>query len=162
MSKKVFVTRAGREVLEKKRTELMQNLAHVQGQKGEAAEIGGNAWHDNFAFEDLERQEKMLNRQIKDANDVLNSAVVVSDEPQGTEVLQIGHVAELYIEDDDATKVVIVGGYGESDLKANPPVIDYSAPLLEPFFGHNEGYEASVRLAGMAKTVILEKIKMKE
>lgn len=159
--KRILVTRKGFQALEKKRLKFIEKLKDVQGQKGEAAAIGGNAWHDNFAFEDLVRQENMLNKQIQDAGQIIRMSVIVSDVPQGTKTLQIGHVAHLYIENDDKVKVVIVGGFGESDLNANPPVIDYSAPILKPFYGCEEGYEAIVQLGGVNKNIVLKTIELR-
>lgn len=158
---KIFVTKKGFQALERKRLKFIERLRDVQGQKGEAAAIGGNAWHDNFAFEDLVRQENMLNKQIQDIGRIIRMTVIVSDVPQGTKILQIGHVAHLYIENDNIVKVVAVGGFGESDLDANPPVIDYGAPILKPFYGHEEGYEAIVQLGGVNKSVILKTIEIR-
>lgn len=159
--KKILVTKKGFRTLEKRRLKFIEKLKDVQGQKGEAAAIGGNAWHDNFAFEDLVRQENMLNKQIQDAGQIIRMSVIVSDVPQGTKILQIGHIAHLYIENDDMVKVVMVGGFGESDLDVDPPIIDYSAPILKPFYGHEEGYEAIVQIGGVNKSIVLKTIELR-
>jgi transcription elongation GreA/GreB family factor len=159
--KQVFVTKKGLQALEARRLELMEKLKTVQGQKGEAAEVGGNVWHDNFAFEELVRQENSLNKQIQDVGVLLKVATIVPDVPQDASTLQVGHIAHLYVEEDDATRVVVVGGFGESDLNVTPPVIEYGAPLLAPFYGHEEGHEATVQLGGVSKNVILETIELR-
>jgi transcription elongation GreA/GreB family factor len=159
--KQIFVTKKGLQALETRRLECMDKLRFVQSQKSEAAEVGGNVWHDNFAFEDLVRQENMVNKQIRDMRELLEAAVVVPDMPLDVSTLQVGHVAHLYIEDDDVTKEVAVGGFGESDLNANPPIIDYSAPLLEPFYGQEEGHEVVIKLGGVSKNVVLETIELR-
>ncbi len=159
--KKILVTRVGLQLLEKQRLTLMDRLKFVQSQKGEAAEVGGDGWHDNFAFEDLVRQENMLNRQILDATQLVKNAEVVPNTPPDTKTLQVGHVITLYIEDDDETKEVIVSGFGESNLHITPQVIDYNAPLIYPFFGHEEGYEADIRLGSVEKHVVLETIRQR-
>lgn len=157
--KDMLVTRKGIQALQKRRQGYMDRLREVQGQKGPAAEEG--TWHDNFSFEDLVRQEGMLNKQIQDIGQLLEKAVTVPDTPSDIRTLQIGHVAHLYIEDDDMTKVCVVGGIGESDLNANPPVIEYDAPLLAPFFGYDEGHEAIVQIGGIGKNVVLETIELR-
>lgn len=159
--KQIFVTKKGLQALEAKRIELMGKLKAVQGQKGEAAEVGGNVWHDNFAFEELVRQENTLNKQLRDTRKELDAVKMVSDTPSDTETLQVGHIAHLYIEDDDTTKVFVVGGYGESDLNAEPPIIEYNAPILKPFFGQEEEYEAIIQLGGVCKNVVLETIELR-
>lgn len=158
--KKIFATRNGRQALEARRQDLVDKLKDIQRQKGPAVEEG--TWHDNFSFEQLIREENAVSKQLRDIRDILDAVTIVPDTPTGTETLQIGHVAHLYIEDDDVTKVIVVGGFGESNLTITPPVIDYTAPLLEPFYGHKKGHEAPVQLGGVSKTVILETIALKE
>ncbi|MBU6214698.1 hypothetical protein KGM48_02535 [Patescibacteria group bacterium] len=158
--KKIFATRDGRQALEARRQDLVEKLKAIQKQKGPAVEEG--TWHDNFSFEQLIREENAVSKQLRDIRDILDAVTIVPDIPTGTETLQIGHVAHLYIEDDDVVKVIEVGGFGESNLTVTPPIIDYTAPLLEPFYGHGEGHEAHVQLGGVSKNVILETIELKE
>lgn len=139
----------------------MNKLKDVQAQKGEAAEVGGNQWHDNFSFEQLCRDEVVANKQISDVSKQLSQVIEVSASPVDVETLKIGHIAHLYIEEDDETKIVIVGGLCESDLTVNPQVIEYIAPLLLPFFGQSEGYEHKIQLRGGTRTVVLEKIELR-
>ena len=157
--KRIFTTKTGLQVLEGRRLELMEKLRAIQSQKGLAIDDG--TWHDNFSFEQLVRDENALSKQLRDMRDILDAVTVVSGTPAGTETLQIGHIAHLYIEADDATKVVVVGGVGESDLTAKPPIIDYNAPLLEPFYGHEEGHEATVQIGGVSKNVVLETLELR-
>ncbi len=159
--KKLFATKKGIDVLQNRRLEWMGKLKYIQGQKGEAAEVGGNQWHDNFSFEDLCRQESVANKQISDISRQLSLVVEVPAFPRDIETLKIGHVAHLYIEEDKEMKVVIVGGLCESDLTTNPQTIEYIAPLLLPFFGQSEGYEHQIKIRGGTKTVTLEKIELR-
>lgn len=158
----ILMTKNGLQAFEEKRSELMKKLKAIQGQKGEAAEIGGNVWHDNFSFEELVRQENVLNKQLRDIRDILDAAVIVPNIPSGTETLQVGHIAHLYIEDDDITKVIQIGGFGESDLNAKPPIIDYSAPIVKPFYGQEEGHEVAVQLGGINKNIVLVTIELRK
>ena len=157
--KQIFVTRKGLQVLEARRLEMMERLRAIQKQKGPAVEEG--TWHDNFSFEQLVRDENAISKQLRDMRETLDAAAIVPDVPSGTETLQIGHIAHLYIEDDDVTKIVMIGSFGETDLNAKPPIIDYCAPLLKPFYGHEEGHEATVQLDGASKNAILTSIKMR-
>jgi len=101
----------------------MDDLRHAQSQKGEAAEVGGNTWHDNFTFEDLVRQEAMLNRRLADLFEVQKQATIVQ-KPASTKVLSIGHVATLEDVESGKERTVAVGGYGETDLHSVPPTVD--------------------------------------
>jgi len=157
--KQIFVTRKGLRVLEIRRLELLKKLKAVQKQKGPAVEDG--TWHDNFSFEQLICEENAVSKQLLDIREILDVVIIVSDVPSDTKTLQIGHVARLYIEHDDVTKMVVVGGFGETDLSTEPPIVEYCTPLLDPFYGYEEGHEAIVQLGGISKKVVLESIKMK-
>lgn len=157
--KQIFATRNGRQALEVKRLDLFEKLKAIQKQKGPAVEEG--TWHDNFSFEQLVREENAVSKQLRDIRDILDAITIVPDTPTRTETLQIGHIAHLYIEEDDVVRVVVVGGFGESNLAVKPPVIDYTAPLLEPFYDRSEGHEATVQLGGVSKSVILKTIELR-
>lgn len=154
-----YVTRSGAEKLQAKKQELQQKLKKTQGQKGEAAEVGGNVWHDNFSFEQLGRDEQMLNKQITDLNAILVSLVIV-DMPKDCSVLTIGHIARLNV--DGQPKTIIVGGFNEGDTNADPPVLSYTAPLVAPFTGQEVGHEATIDLPGGKKVVVLESIELQQ
>ena len=46
----VYVTRNGFELLNQRLADAVAKLKHAQSQKAEAADVGGDNWHDNFAF----------------------------------------------------------------------------------------------------------------
>src|SRR5258708_6166435 len=106
----------------------MNKLKTTQGQKGEAAEVGGNQWHDNFAFEQLMRDEQMINTQIAELNEKIGQMAIVEAAPEDTDKLRIGHLVVLNV--DDETKEYLVGGFEDSEPEATPPVISYLAPLI--------------------------------
>ncbi|MFH1745191.1 MAG: GreA/GreB family elongation factor [bacterium] len=160
MSESIKVTRDGYNKLSLRKQELIEQLRSIQGQKGEAAEIGGNAWHDNFSFEELVRQETMLNTRITDISKQINQADMVGS-PINDEILQIGHVGVFELDDGEGRKYEIVG-FGESDLNAVPPKIEYRAPIVRHFIGQDIGVSATVILGGKAREVTLVEILRKE
>jgi hypothetical protein len=155
----VYVTKKGYEALLKRHYDLMERLKVIQKQKGETVELGGDTWHDNFAFEELVRQERVLNKQVGDASRDIAQAVIVTGKPKDTVTLQVGHIAYIYFMDDETMKEVVVGGFGETNLSADPPVVDYGAPIVKPFFGFEVGHEAEVILDGKNRCLVLDSIK---
>ncbi len=155
--RKVKVTSRGLKLLFAKKKDLISQLKHIQSQKGEAAEIGGNQWHDNFAFEDLVRQETAKNKQIADISLIIQNAEVVEESPKDCSVLRVGHLATLLF-DNGEEKTFFVAGYGESDLSANPKKIEYLSPLIKDFFEQPEGTETEIELSGIKRLVVLSKI----
>lgn len=155
---KVYVTREGADRLRKQRDELRQQLKDTQAQKGEAAEVGGNVWHDNFSFEDLSRREDMLNHQLRTIGEVLSSISIVDEKPKDTNRLRIGHVAVLDIDGEE--KTFLIGGYGDSDLSTTPAVISYDAPLVRGLIGKGEGDSINVNIGGKRKTIEIIEIQL--
>lgn len=157
---KLYFTKKGLEKILNQKTELFKKLREVQSKKGEAAEIGGNQWHDNFSFEELARQEFMLTSQIREINEKVAKIVIVDEVSKDTSRLQIGHIATLDI--DGKHKILKIGGYEDTEQNANPPIIAYNAPLIRPFIGKEVEYTISLNLGGKTKTVTLEKIFLEE
>ena len=114
---RIFVTKTGLQALETRRLGLMDRLKAILQQKGPAVEEG--TWHDNFSFEQLLRDESAVSKQLQDMRANLDAATIVPDVPSGTQTLQIGHVVQVYVEDDDISKVFVVGGFGETNFNTD-------------------------------------------
>lgn len=155
---KLYFTRSGADRIMRRKGELFSKLKLTQGQKGEAAEIGGNQWHDNFSFEQLCREEQMLNTQISEINAKISEMVVVEDAPVDTTQLRIGHIAVLDV--DGEVKTYQVGGFEDSEASTNPPIISYLAPLIRPFIGKEQGHTVKLQIAGSLKQVTLDDIQL--
>ena len=156
---KIRVSKRGYDLLFERKKSFLDKLRHVQSQKGEAAEVGGNVWHDNFAFEDLVRQESIINRQIANISLCIQRAEIV-DAPCHERVLAVGHIALLVFEDGTQKEIEIVG-FGEGDIYANPQKVEYSAPLVSPFIDTEMGAEEEINISGKKQTVTLLKIMRK-
>jgi transcription elongation factor GreA len=137
------VTPEGHRRLEAKLAELEQRLSVVLKEKAEAAEIGGNAWHDNFSFEQAERDERALRRQIAEVTSTLRTAEVIETR-QSTDRVEIGATVEIELEAGDRRSITIVG-HGES---APPTLISYDAPLGQALLGGRAGDERAFRVGG--------------
>lgn len=160
MAESVKVTRNGYNRLIAKKQELFDQLKETQGKKGEAAEVGGNVWHDNFSFEDLCRQEMMLNKRIADISAQISRSEFVEG-PVGNQFLQIGHIALLEFDDGEEREYEI-SGFGETDLNANPPKVEYLAPIVRKFVGAEIDTSADVEIGGKVRKITLVEIKRKE
>lgn len=160
MEDTIKVTKEGHVKLIAKKQELFDRLKEVQGKKGEAAEVGGNVWHDNFSFEDLCRQEMMLNKRISDASLQISRAELV-ESPINDKFLQIGHIASFEFDDGEEREYEIAG-YGESDLNATPPKLEYLAPIVRKFVGTEVDTTAKVEIGRKIRQITLIEIKRKE
>lgn len=153
----VYVTPKGRDLLNQRLKEAREKLKSTQSQRGEAYDVGGDNWHDNFAFEELNRQEMMFNRQIADIRALLDQQVLVSP-PRDEIHVQIGHVISLE-DEDGSVREFQVAGYGETDLHSIPPTLEYGAPIIFPFIGMEVGAEARVQIKGKQTQLVLTAIR---
>lgn len=154
----LYFTREGADRITRQKQELYRQLRKTQGLKGEAAEIGGNQWHDNASFEMLCEEERKLNGQIAEINQKISEMVVLDDDLPNTDKLRIGHLAVLDVDGEEI--VYRIGGFEDSDLTADQPVISYLAPIVRKLIGKEEGEEIRVDVNGKVKTVTLMEIKL--
>lgn len=160
MVETVKVTQNGYKKLVARKLELFSKLKETQGKKGEAAENGGDGWHDNFSFEQLCHQEMMDNQRIADISKHISRVELVED-PINDEFLQIGHVASLEFDDGEEREYEIAG-FGESDLGATPQKIEYLAPIVRNFVGKEVNTTAKVDIGGKVREITLVEISRKE
>ena len=121
---------------------------------------GGQCWHDNAEFEEAVRKEQMYSTQIGLNNQLLNQMDIIERLPPDTKQLRINHIAHLTIDDEPMT--YRVGGYGDGDADASPPIISYLAPLISKLIGKAPGAEVRVELDRKTRMVVLEDIEMPE
>ena len=99
-------------LIESKKSELWK----LGKYKGAAAENEGDAWHDNFAFEQTEIKERALIKDLADLQEKINNAEVISiDEEKekakgrvaiGSEVT----ISLIYDKDEEEIQTVILTG----------------------------------------------------
>ncbi len=153
-----FLTKTGRDLLNQKIKITEDKLVHVMSQKGDAYENGGNGWHDNFAYEQLIREEAMLAGQLASLKDILRNATIVPSVATTIDHVGVGCIIELEDDDGNSTEYEVVG-YGETDISASPRKLEYLAPIIEPFIDGVVGDEYSVRIAGNKTTLTLVSIR---
>jgi transcription elongation GreA/GreB family factor len=155
---KLYFTRKGADRIAKQRQALIDEFIDKQGQKGEAAEVGGNQWHDNFAFEQLSRDGDMLTTQIRIISEKIRNMMVVDDAPRDTSRLRIGHQVRLTVGQEE--KICVVGGYEDSEPESTPPIVSYLAPMVAKLIGKEEGDSVEVTIGGQLKEITIVEISL--
>lgn len=119
----------------------------VIASNGDAAEAGDNSvWHDNFAYEENQRQMHQLARRVCDLTDALRRLHVVEPSAAPTKV-EIG--SAVTIDDGTRTERFVVAGYedGDTDLRR----VAYTAPLATALMGAEVGDARTVRVGGRVR-----------
>jgi len=114
---------------------LEKQLNELVLQKGEAAETGGNAWHDNFCFEEICRQETLLRNHLDTIKDIKANAQIVQ-QTNNNETATIGCRVKYQIDNGIIQECKLVG-YGEADLEKNH--ISYNSPLGSAIMNAKKG-----------------------
>lgn len=155
---RIFVTHRGMRLLEQRVERLREELRSIQGQKGAATQEGSDNWHDNFAFEDLERQERMLSHALADAVRRLENARLI-EPPRSTATVQVGHRVEVSLEG-GAHRSLWVVGHGESDPARG--WVAYDTPLGAAMIGAMAGEERSYRGGPALRSLTVQGISIDE
>lgn len=137
---KILLTEHGVRALKEKLKKLEDEYAEVSRGKIEAAEQGGNLWHDNSAFEEVEQRQIMLAHMIAETQDTLKNAEMVGAQPQKGErkSVEVGCVLEIVL-GNGPLRTIRLGGGAESDPAGG--VVSYLSPLGQAILGAQENEE---------------------
>lgn len=102
-----------------------REIRRVQGETAESTEQTSETWHDNFMFEEGERQMLILSERLANVNDTLARAVVV--EPRADGSAGVGNVVEVIDETTGETRAIEIGSY--LLLEQRPGIASYASPL---------------------------------
>ena len=100
----------------------------VCASNGAAAEAGDNSvWHDNFDYEENQRQMHQLARRFRDLEDALRRMVVV---PAPRDPAQVCFGCAVTVETEDGRiERLVIGGYDDGDADLHR--IAYTTPLAQ-------------------------------
>lgn len=149
MTQRLKLTKSGFEELNRE-LELKQEELRKLGQyKIQAAENEGDAWHDNFAFEQTEIKERSLNYEINKLQHQIKSAELIkanSDADEG--VIKVGSEIRVYMEYSDGNSeedtFILTGGQG----KFNENKVSVNSPIGECILGKAVGFEGQYSVNG--------------
>jgi transcription elongation GreA/GreB family factor len=134
---RIVTSRAGYQRLLDKLQEAKRRYDVVCASNEEAAGAGDSSvWHDNFAYEDNQRQMHQLARRVRDLQHLL-SVAEIADPPADPAHVSFGCVVELLDISDDQPLRLIIGGWEDSDPTLGR--IAYNTPLASALIGAEEG-----------------------
>jgi transcription elongation GreA/GreB family factor len=118
--------------------ELAGALREAGQEKGRWANQSAETWHDNFGYEQEQRQEWMLSDRLDEFVEMRNDAEIV----QGRAMNEVDIGCRVTIRDTetDEQRTFVVGSYQVLDQQHEDEV-SYAAPLAKPFMGATVGEE---------------------
>lgn len=143
MNGKFYFTRRGIKKLLKEIEELEKKLQDLQAQTAHVAEVGGNQWHDNAAYDSLVIDIRGMDRRLSDAHQALNNAILV-ESPTNLDKVTIGTRVKIVRDSEEMTWEIV--GFGESDPDNN--MLAYNTPLASLIMGKRRGEVVTGTIAG--------------
>lgn len=143
------------EGLDKQIDQICDEIKRIGKEMGKSCQEGAETFHDNFAFEDGERQQYMWSSRLRELIKIRNNAKVVSPEISSKKV-SIGKSATFQDEETSKIQTIRIGSFMIFHDQKN--TISYNAPLARLLVGAtvNEAREGIV--GGKKKSVIILKI----
>lgn len=142
MSRQFYFTPDGFERLRAKIHSVRAAYQAVCDDNPAALESGDTSgWHDNFAFEDNQRQMHQLARRVRDLEELMARSEVMSPLRAVPERVMLGVVVRWqYCDDDtDAPKASFIAGFDDGDPGSNR--VSYNSPLGSVLIGAEPGEE---------------------
>jgi transcription elongation GreA/GreB family factor len=125
----------------------MDELAHALREAGEEkglwAEQSAETWHDNFGYEQEEREQWTISQRLESFVAMKNDAEIV-DQRVPDEV-DIGARVTIRDTSSGEERSFVVGSYQVLDRRHEDEVA-YAAPLAQPLMGAAVGEEREVRI----------------
>ena len=118
-------------------------IREIGHEMGASCEEGAETYHDNFAYEDGERQQYMWSRRLRELIQVRNAARVVAP-GLSAERVALGSRVKVVDLDSEEEKTFTIGSY----MTFEEGAVSYAAPLGRMLIGALPGDERSSMIAG--------------
>jgi transcription elongation GreA/GreB family factor len=139
-----------REDFEKLGEQIVQVNARIREigrEMGQSCQEGAETFHDNFAYEDGERQQRMWSLMLQDLVEINRNAEIIVP-PASNGKVAIGSLVTLSDIETGEEKRVRIGSYRVFE---NHGAVSYSAPLGQILLGAKEGDTVTGVIAGKPK-----------
>lgn len=136
---------------------IADKIKEIGHEMGKSCQEGAETFHDNFAYEDGERQQYMWSTRLRELIRIRNQARVLLEPPKG-DTATIGRTITVEDENTGETLIMKIGSYM---VLANEEgeVISYNAPLARMLVGGRVGDIRESVIAGKKKSFRILEIK---
>lgn len=149
-------TKSGYARLQKRLQAALDSYYAVCETNAEAAAAGDSSvWHDNFAYEQNQRDMHKWAHRITEIKKIVEIIHIIQI-PHAPVHVQVGCVVGLYDEDEDKEWNIEIAGYEDGDVSQGR--ISYTAPLAKKIMGGEVGDEYQFFFSGKNRTIIISSI----
>jgi len=136
--------------LEARIEELRRLIREIGQEMGASCQEGAETFHDNFAFEDGERNQRMWGEQVRRLTHIRREARIVEPPEHGDRV-GLGRTVTFRDLDSGEVQTFTIGSY-MSFADRNGSIVSYIAPLARILVGAEEGDEREGLIRGQQRS----------
>lgn len=151
---RIFFLRPDLEDLQSSIDALRAEIRRVKAESAEATEQSSETWHDNFTFEEAQRQLRMLLNQLAGLSRALERAEVV-DPPTSPERAEVGTLVRFQDLDTNELDEVVLGSAMVGRRLADLGCVSYQSPLGALLHGALPGQERTGRVGARERRVVV-------
>lgn len=149
---KLYTTPAGFRRLLQKLEKAKAAYYEVCASNEEAAGAGDSSvWHDNFAYEENQRQMHQLAARVRELEQVIARLQLVPIQNQRLDAVRIGLSVRVHYEEEGREQVLFIGGYEDGDPSMDR--ISYNSPLAKALLGKTSGEVIKLQLGPKVRTI---------
>ncbi|TAN58731.1 hypothetical protein EPN15_00110 [Patescibacteria group bacterium] len=137
MKEEFYFLKQDLEALDARIKELRDKLEETLKEGGESTRQSSETWHDNFPFEEAQRQFGLLARQLRDLVDLRKKAKE-ADFPLDKNIVGIGSIITIQNLDTGEIKSFKIGSFAVF-AETGEKIISYDSPLARIIMGAKIG-----------------------
>jgi transcription elongation factor GreA len=151
-TQRYFLSRGGLERLHQRIAEARRAYKAICDDNPAAAESGDSSvWHDNFAFEENQRQMHQLARRVRDLEAILHGVTLITAEEAPRDRAFVGSRVRYRIGEEGPERSCLLVGWDDGDPRQGR--VSYNSPLGAALFGASPGEVREITLAGKLSLV---------
>lgn len=156
MNEELYFLKEDLEALDAKIGELRSKLEETLKEGGESTRQSSETWHDNFPFEEAQRQFSLLAGQLQKLVDIRKKAKLVDSAASNDKVI-IGSMVTIRDESSDQLKIFKTGSFMVFSNDGGR-TISYNSPLAQIVIGAKIGEVRSGKIGIAEKSFKIIKI----
>lgn len=122
--------------------ELADGVKKAGEEKGHWAQQSAETWHDNFGYEQEDRQQWALSERLDEFVQMKNEAEIV--DARAADEVDVGSKVTIRNEASGEERTFVVGSYQVLAEGNAETEVSYAAPLAKPLLGATEGEQREV------------------
>ena len=157
---KFLTTKAGYARAQARLQSALDDFHAVCDTNADAAGAGDSSvWHDNFAYEENQRQMHQLSLRVSELRRTLGNLQVVGV-PRRPSRVQVGCAVSFRDADSGEEWTFTVAGFDDGNPEQGR--VSYNSPMMRALMGAEVGEERAVNMGGGEKTIAIVSIQANE